>query len=104
MSKTADALKDLLKALKSDRDELRMQLHLGAEELKEELQGEWDVAERGWNKLRTEFIKAGETVDEAVDNLGDDLEDLTEQAREQGQKIAGDIRDGYQRLRDRLKR
>ena len=104
MSETKAAFKELLQALKTDRDELRMQLHLGASDLKDELQSEWDATERHWYRLRDELREAGEKVGDALDDLGDDLEEFSAQARDQGDKVATEIRDGYQRIRDMLKR
>ncbi len=104
MSETRTALKELLKALKTDRDELRVQMQLGANELKEELKNEWEVTERGWGTLREKLREAGASISENAGDIGDELGEFSEQAREVGEKAAAEIRDGYQRVRSLLKR
>lgn len=104
MGETKAAFKQLLTALKTDRDELRVQLQLGASEIKEELKGEWETTEEGWNKLREQLRAAGANISDAADDIGEELGEFSEQAREVGEKAAEEIRDGYQRVRDLLKR
>ncbi len=104
MSETKAALKELLKALKTDRDELRVQLQLGANEIKEELQSEWEITERGWTKLRAQLREAGANLSETAEDFGDDLGEFSEQAREMTEKAGAEIRDGYKRVRELLKR
>ncbi len=104
MSETKTAFKKLIEALKTDRDELRVQMQLGASEMKEELKYEWEVTERGWGKLREKLREAGASISENADDIGEELGEFSEQAREAGEKAAAEIRDGYQRLRSLLKR
>ena len=107
MSQTKDAIKELLRAIKADRDELRVQLQLGANEVKEELQSEWAVAERGWNKLRDELKNAGARLSESADDLGEELSgelsDFSDAAREASEKAITELRSTYQRLRSKIK-
>jgi hypothetical protein len=54
--------------LKQTRDEMRLQLHLGAKEAEEE----WDGLMKDWDAFlsRAQFDKSGEEVGEAARELG----------------------------------
>lgn len=80
-------LKDLFETLKQERDELRVKVHLGKAEIKEE----WDDIEDKWDKLRG---KAGVVFDQASDAS----QDVTAAAK----LMLGEIRDGYKRIRRTL--
>ncbi|MCB1691837.1 MAG: hypothetical protein KDI19_03680 [Pseudomonadales bacterium] len=82
-----EKIKAFWEQLKTERDELRVQMHLASAELKDE----WEVAEKKWaqaqKKLDVALKEAGDKAREARDTLS----------------IVGDeLGDAYGRIRDRL--
>ena len=91
MATWREKVDDLVRELQQDRDELRVKAALGKAELKEEL-AELDA------KLDEVKAKAAAWADKADDQLDDMLDDAK-------QKTSGwmkELKDGYQKLRDRL--
>ena len=73
--------------LKTQRDEVHLQIHLA----KAEVLAEWHKLEKRYQQLCT---KSKQVLTEAADSGSDVLDDL---------KMAGeDIKSGYQRIRDKL--
>ncbi|NNL85324.1 MAG: hypothetical protein HKP27_06705 [Myxococcales bacterium] len=77
-----------LRKLRTLRDELKLQLHLGSSDLKdryEELEGKWHAFER--------------RVAAAREVAREDTEEVTEATK----LLLGEIRDGYRHIRDSLR-
>lgn len=64
-------ISDVFEELKQKRDELKVQIHLGSLEAKEE----WDELEAKWDKFaaEAELEKTGEGISEAMKSLGHEL-------------------------------
>jgi hypothetical protein len=79
-----DRSEKMLKELKMERDDLKVQLHLLSMDAKEE----WNELENKYEKFK---VKAAEVTDVAGDSAGDVVEAL---------KLVGDeLREGYDRIR-----
>lgn len=78
----------LSESLKQYRDELRLQLHLA----KQDVRDEWDDLEVYWEGFR-----------QKVDELRHDAEDASRETREAAHKLGDDLKRGYDRIRERLK-
>jgi predicted nucleic acid-binding Zn-ribbon protein len=82
-----ERLQEMLEKLEQERDELKVRMHLGKAEAREE----WDKLEVRIGELRTRLDKAG-------DEAGDVMEDVGAAA-----KLLGDeIREGFARIRRSL--
>ena len=82
-----DQLAELISKLKQQRDELALQIHLGKEEAKDELEaltGRLDELTRDYEPLKG-------AVEETASNVFDALK-----------LVAGEIEDGFQRVRKAL--
>jgi hypothetical protein len=87
MATMKERLKESLERLEQERDELRVRLHLGKAEAKQE-----------WDKLDARIGELRERLDKAGDEAGDVMQDVGEAA-----KLLGDeIRTGFERLRRML--
>jgi hypothetical protein len=87
MSEEKGFLAEELENLQAVRDELRVQAELGRAELRER----WEELECRWHHLegRMKLVREG---------LREDGEDVREAAR----LLAGELREGYQHLRERF--
>ena len=84
MSTLGERVREFSEQLATERDELRVQIHLAKSELNEE----WEQAEKKWRAFRG---KADVMMDEAADVSKDTFEAV---------KLLGDeLRRGYQRIR-----
>ncbi|MEQ5834593.1 hypothetical protein [Marinobacter sp. NFXS9] len=81
-------LQKLSDTLKQQRDELRLQLHLARQDVRDE----WDDMEDYWNQFKRK-----------LDDLLHDASDASEEAYRTAHDIGEDLKDGYQRIRSRLK-
>ena len=70
--------------LRTTRDELRVQLHLGAAEARDT----WDALEDSWHQLEARLSSLGHATSEAAE----DLETATK-------LLLGEIKHGYERIR-----
>ena len=93
MATWREKVDELVKELQQDRDELRVKAALGKAELKDEL-AELDA------RLDDVRAKAAAWADKADDQMDDILDD----AREKTSGWMKEIKEGYQKLRDRLDR
>ena len=93
MATWREKVDELVKELQQDRDELRVKAALGKAELKDEL-AELDA------KLDDVRAKAAAWADKADDQTDDILDD----AKEKTSGWMKEIKEGYQKLRDRLDR
>ena len=87
MATMRDKLRETLDKLEQERDELRVRLHLGKAEAKEE-----------WDKLDARIDELRSRIDRAGDEAGEVMDDVTAAA-----KLLGDeIRLGFDRIRRML--
>jgi len=93
MATWREKVDELVKELQQDRDELRVKAALGKAELKDEL-AELDA------RLDDVRAKAAAWADKADDQMDDILDD----AKEKTSGWMKEIKEGYQKLRDRLDR
>ena len=76
-----------IESLRTARDELSVQVHLGAEEVRDA----WEKAERSWNHLEGRIKVLGEATQDSIEDIGDAV-----------QLLAEEIRRGYKAIRDLL--
>jgi hypothetical protein len=93
MATWREKVDELVRELQQDRDELRVKAALGKAELKDEL-AELDA------KLDDVKAKAAAWADKADEQLDDILDD----AKEKTNTWMKELKDGYQKVRDRLDR
>ena len=87
MATMKERLTETLGRLEQERDELRVRLHLGKAEARQE-----------WDKLDARIAELRQRIDRAGDEAGDVMQDVGEAA-----KLLGDeIRTGFERLRRML--
>lgn len=89
MKKRYSELKDAVESLRQMRDELRLQMHLGEAEARDE----WERLESRWKRLRAE-----------MDHLDQEVGEVSKEVGAAGMMLAEEIREGYRRLRERLKK
>ena len=102
MSEVSDATKQLIDALKAERDDLKVQIHLAAMEVKDDLNDEWQKLERKWAQAKANAKRLGHDIEVVADALEEDFEDVADDIGDMGESIMKDIRDGYGRIRDKL--
>jgi len=78
---------NLLEKLKSERDELKLKLHLASLEAKEE----FEEAEKNWDTLK---IKAAE--------IADDSKETSEEFIAKAKIVGEELKDAYSRISKRL--
>ena len=66
-----------IESLKAARDELRVQAHLGAAEVREA----WENAEKNWHNLEGRLKVLGEATQESLDEVGAAAKILAEEVR-----------------------
>jgi hypothetical protein len=93
MATWREKVDELVRELQQDRDELRVKAALGKAELKDEL-AELDA------KLDDVRAKAAAWADKADDQMDDIFDD----AREKANGWMKELKDSYQKLRDRMDR
>lgn len=82
---------ELIQELKQQRDELRLKMHLG----KAEARDEWEKLEKRWAAFERRFDDEKEAVEDFFEDTSDKIEDSLE-------RVAEEIKKGYQRLREKL--
>jgi hypothetical protein len=87
MSETKQQLDELISGLKQQRDELSVKIHLG----KEEARDEWERLTAKMDDVLREYEPTKEAVENTAGNVWAALK-LT----------AGELKDGFQRVRDSL--
>lgn len=85
--KFEDSIEDAFDALKQQRDELRVQLHLASMEVKDE----WEELEGKWENLVAK-----------KDQVKHDLEPTVADAKVAWMMLKDEIKEGYRTIRDRL--
>jgi uncharacterized coiled-coil DUF342 family protein len=82
-----EKLRETLEKLEQERDELKVRIHLGKAEAREE-----------WDKLDARIAELRNRLDRAGDEAGEVMEDVGTAAR----LLADEIRQGFARLRKTL--
>ena len=82
-----DVLEEDLNDLRRTRDELRVQVHLGALEARET----WAELEQAWHQLQTRAQRIGEATHEAADDFA-----------EATGLLVDELRHGYERIKRAL--
>jgi len=80
-------LEKIIHELTQERDKLKLRLHLG----KAELQDEWEALRVKLDRLNEDYAPLKRAVGETADGVWDSLT-----------MVAGEIRDGFQRIRKSL--
>lgn len=80
-------LREMLEALERERDELRVRVHLG----KAEARQEWDRLEGRMTELRSR-----------LDEVGDEAEEVLEDVGTAAKRLGEEIRLGFDRIRRKL--
>lgn len=83
-----EELKRLSEKIKQYRDEARVQIHLAKEDVKDE----WDDLEADWARFR-----------QKLDDIIHNAEDASQEARQTLNRLGEDLKNGYERLRKRMK-
>lgn len=83
-----DDLRKLNETIKQYRDEVRLQLHLAREDVRDE----WDDLEEYWQRFRRK-----------LDDLAHNAEDTGQETRRSVHALGDDLKRNYERLRNRLK-
>jgi uncharacterized coiled-coil DUF342 family protein len=86
-TKERSTIDELLSDLKQQRDELRVRIHLGTQEAKEE----WSRLEDKLFQLNQQFAPVKDAVGETADDLWASLK-----------LLGGEIREGFSRIRKSL--
>jgi hypothetical protein len=73
--------------LRRMRDELRVQAHLG----KQEMRGRWEALERTFDTLESKARRTSRAAEEPLRQVEQDL-----------RKLAADLREGYRQIRDAI--
>jgi hypothetical protein len=85
MSNDKTRLDSIVEDLKRTRDELRLKLHLGAADARDE----WEALEKKWGHLEGRLAVVGKEAGAAGENIGEAVE-----------LVAKEIRAGYERLKN----
>lgn len=83
-----DDLNKLSETVRRHRDEIRVQLHLAKEDVKDE----WDDLEVYWDRFRHK-----------LDDVFHDAEDASREARNNVHAMGDELKQSYERLKNRLK-
>lgn len=83
-----DDLNKLSESVKQYRDELRVQLHLARQDVRDE----WDDLDEYWEKFR-----------QKLEDIRHDAEGVSQETRETTHKLGEELKAGYERIRKRLK-
>ena len=84
MTQFREELNEQLDHLRGLRDELRVHLHLGGAEMRDQ----WEELERGWKHLEGRLKVLGNESDEVASEIGETLHVL-----------GGQLRNGYERIK-----
>lgn len=87
MSSQQSTVKDMISSLKRQRDELKLQVHLGSADAKEE----WERLDEKFQGLVSRFEPLKQAVDETTEDVWESLK-----------LVAGEVTDGFHRIRKSL--
>ena len=87
MSEHRSRTAELISTLRQQRDELKLQIHLGSTEAKDE----WEKLEEKYQQLTDDYEPLRHAVDETTSDVWESLK-----------LVAGEIKDGFHRIRKSL--
>ncbi|WP_372748323.1 hypothetical protein [Litorivivens sp.] len=87
MDSSKNTQEDWLQNIKTERDEIRVRMHLAAADLHDE----WEELEKRWEHLKSKSRDVGEAASESAEDVGVALELLAEE-----------LKAGYRRIRQRM--
>lgn len=90
MAISKEGLASLVGKLKQERDELRLKIHLGTMEAKEE----WSGLERKWETLETRLAEAKDGAAERAREARDKVELVTDELAAAYRRIREGLREG----------
>ncbi len=97
MSVNKEAIVEKVNALKQQRDELKLKIHLAGREAKDE----WERLEKEWEDMQESLEPLKEAVEEAASSAGEQAEKVKAVAVE----VAPDkLKNGYEKLRKLIDR
>lgn len=102
MNEVRDATRQLFEALKTERDDLKVQMRLASMELKQELEEDWRTIEHRWAALKSGAKQVEHDAAAVKEALEADFEDIADDFSDMGESLMKDIRDGYSRIRAKL--
>ena len=82
-----EQIEEILSGLRQLRDELKVKIHLGKADAKDE----WERLENKWQEFKTHSKVVGEAIDESAKDVGSALEN-----------VASELKDGYRRIKKLL--
>ena len=88
MSELKQAVEDTISELKTQRDELEVQIHLGAAEAKDEYQ----KAKHKFDEMLKQYAPVKDAVDESAENVWESLTLVGEELKNSFTRIAGSIK------------
>lgn len=104
MNDLLDAGRDLIQALKTERDDLKVRMHLASADLRDKLDLEWNNIEKKWAEIKATTKQLNNDVTTITSVIEDDLEDVTEHLTDNSKALLNEIREGYKRIRSTLKK
>ncbi len=87
MPEIPENLTEIIDDVRQTRDELRVQMHLAAAEIKDE----WEDLEKKWEHFHAHMEKVGEATGEAAEEVGEALA-----------LVGEELRNGYKKIRKTL--
>ena len=87
MLQPRDELHRITEALRRQRDQLQLKLHLA----KADARDEWDEVEKKWERLKVKLSALQETAEDVSEDIGHALK-----------KLASEIEEGYERIRKQV--
>jgi hypothetical protein len=90
-----DPLDDIFSAIKQQRDELKLKMHLGKADAKDE----WEKLERKWQEVGERAEPLTGAVKESAETVGEQAKNVAGAASE---VVARELKDGYEKLRKLL--
>lgn len=82
-----EQMEEMLSGLRQMRDELKVKIHLGKAEAKDE----WEKLEKKWQEFKAHSKVVGEAMDESAKNVGSALE-----------IVGSELKEGYKRIKKLL--
>jgi uncharacterized protein (DUF3084 family) len=82
-----EQMEEMLSGLRQMRDELKVKIHLGKAEAKDE----WEKLEKKWQEFKANSKVVGEAMDESAKNVGSALE-----------IVGSELKEGYKRIKKLL--
>lgn len=92
MSVFSEEIKPVIEKLKTERDELKVQLNLARMELRDELESDWHELEHKWQNMLTKKVE-----------FENSMEDRAASAKQEVDRIIDELKKGYKRMKDSIK-